>query len=78
MKKSEELVVTPQSLILNRKQLRKMNFIMNCLDRGWTVKKQTDTFIFSKKHENKREVFQEDYLETFLVTNLEGQPLNKL
>ena len=49
--------------------INKMIFITNALEQGWTVKKNEDSYIFSKKHENKREIFQEDYLETFVTSN---------
>ena len=52
------------------KQLQKMIFIMNALNDGWSVKKNQDKFIFSKKHENKVEVFQEEYLATFILQNM--------
>ena len=42
---------------------------MNALDNGWSVKKSIDSYIFTKKHENRREIFKEDYLEQFLLTN---------
>ena len=41
-------------------------FIMNCLDDGWKVSKKENNYIFTKKHENRREVFQDNYLDTFL------------
>jgi len=46
----------------------KMRFIMNALEDGWTVKKRVDNFVFTKKHENRREVFEESYLENFILT----------
>jgi len=54
---------------LSKKQFQKMTFVFNALNKGWTVKKSNDTYIFTKKHENRREIFQENYLETFLVSN---------
>jgi hypothetical protein len=42
---------------------------MNSLEKGWTVKKRDGNYIFTKKHENKREVFRETYLETFVQEN---------
>jgi len=54
---------------LNKSLLQRMIFISNALEQGWTVKKNEDSYIFSKKHENKREIFQEDYLETFVTSN---------
>jgi hypothetical protein len=52
------------------KQYQKMNFIMNALEEGWSIQKQNDSFIFSKKHEGKREVFKDSYLEEFILSNL--------
>lgn len=49
----------------------KMKFIMNALEDGWSVKKKQDTYIFTKKHEKKREVFEEKYLENFVKKNME-------
>jgi hypothetical protein len=43
---------------------------MNALDFGWTIKKSEDSYIFTKKHEGKKEVFHENYLESFIKTNL--------
>ena len=42
---------------------------MNALEKGWSVKKQNDKYIFTKKHENKREIFEENYLERFIISN---------
>jgi hypothetical protein len=52
------------------KQLQKMIFVMNALNDGWSVKKSQDKYIFSNKHENKVEVFQEEYLATFILQNM--------
>ena len=49
---------------------QKMNFIMNAIETGWTVKKSDDNYIFTKKHEGKREVFMSDYLEKFIDKNM--------
>ena len=53
-------------------QFQKMTFLYNAIQDGWTVKKQkqTDSYVFTKKHEGKREVFLDTYLETFVRTNL--------
>lgn len=48
------------------KTLHKMQFITNALDKGWSVKKRNDSYIFTKKHEGKREIFQNDYLDAFI------------
>jgi hypothetical protein len=58
-----------QSNHITKNQIKKMIFIQNALDQGWTIKKSDDSYIFTKKHENRREIFQENYLETFLISN---------
>lgn len=52
-------------------QLKKMSFIWNALENGWSVKKIDDKFIFTKKHENRKEVLKDDYLWEFIETNFE-------
>lgn len=49
---------------------KKMLFIFNALENGWSVKKQDDFYTFSKKHENKKEVFQEKFLHSFIEKNM--------
>jgi hypothetical protein len=61
---------TTKNIQMDRKQFQKMMFITNALDEGWSVKKSNDTYIFSKKHENRREYFQEKYLETFVINHM--------
>ncbi len=56
--------------------LRKMVFITNALEQGWAVKKSHDSYIFTKKHENRREIFLENYLETFLISNFSSKILS--
>tara|TARA_B100000886_G_C20298716_1_gene438732 strand:- start:173 stop:412 length:240 start_codon:yes stop_codon:yes gene_type:complete len=49
--------------------LQKMIFLINALEDGWCVKKEKESYVFTKKHENRREIFQENYLERFLISN---------
>lgn len=73
MSSSKETLISemPDSQILKPKQIQIMAFLMNALEKGWTVKKKNNEYIFSKKHEGKREVFQENYLESFIQSNLD-------
>ena len=48
---------------------QKMLFIYNSLENGWTVSKQDDNYIFSKKHNNSSEVLTEQFLKTFITNN---------
>jgi len=40
---------------------------MNAMNYGWSVKKRNDRYIMTKRHENRREVFEEEFLEDFVV-----------
>lgn len=60
----------PCNINISKATFQQMVFITNSLNQGWTVKKKDDSYIFTKKHENKREVFKSDYLETFIESNL--------
>ena len=66
-----ELFATPllNNLKIEKSIIHKMLFIMNALDQGWCIKKSNDSYIFTKKHENRKEIFQENYLENFLLSN---------
>jgi len=61
---------------LSKKEFQKMVFIMNALNSGWKVQKSEDDFIFTKKHEGKREIFKSNYLETFIYDNLKPLTLS--
>lgn len=56
-------------------RFQKMLFVYNALEEGWTIKKKKDSFVFSKNHEGKKEVFLESYLVRFMKTNFD---LNKI
>jgi hypothetical protein len=61
---------TDSTIKMSWVHFKKMTFIMNALEQGWSVKKEDDKYVFSKKHEGKREIFREDYLRTFIVSNM--------
>jgi hypothetical protein len=44
----------------------KARFILNAIEKGWSVKKRKGSFVFSKKHEGKKEICMDDYLDTFV------------
>ena len=62
-------VELPPNLQISNPVFQKMLFLTNALEQGWTIKKSKESYIFTKKHENKREIFQENYLETFVASN---------
>jgi len=52
-------------------KFKKMLLIYNALEEGWTIKKRNDSFIFEKKHEGKKEILLDSYLERFMKSNLD-------
>lgn len=60
------------NITMDKSRFQQMVFIMNALEKGWKVNKSGDSYIFTKKHENRREVFSEKYLEHFIVSNMMG------
>uniref|UniRef100_A0A6C0HYU5 Uncharacterized protein n=1 Tax=viral metagenome TaxID=1070528 RepID=A0A6C0HYU5_9ZZZZ len=61
--------------VIDNTKFQKMLFVYNAINDGWSVKKRNDSYIFSKNHEGKKEVFSDSYLLTFMKTNLD---MNKL
>ena len=59
-----------KSRIFGENSKRRMIFVMNALDDGWTIKKINNSFVFSKKHQGKKEIFLDSYLEKFIENNL--------
>ena len=51
---------------IDEKTIRKMRFVMNAIDKGWSVRKRDDSYIFSKKHEGRKEIFRDVYLDNFI------------
>jgi hypothetical protein len=60
-----------EQIKINAIQFQKMIFLYNALEEGWSIKKSKDSYIFSKKHEGKKEILQEDYLLRFMKTNID-------
>lgn len=56
-------------------KFQKMLLVFNTIEHGWCVKKRDGSYVFSKPHENKKEVLEDSYLITFMKTNLD---LNKI
>jgi len=52
-----------------------MLFLFNAINDGWRVKKDKDSYIFTKNHEDKKEIFTETYLYSFMEKNFD---MNKL
>ena len=60
---------------IDKIKFQKMVFLFNALDSGWSIKKKKDSYIFTKNHEGKKEIFNEEYLAIFMKDNSD---INKL
>ncbi len=56
-------------------KFQKMLLLYNTIEQGWSVKKRNESYVFTKNHENKKEVYDDSYLLKFMKSNLD---LNKL
>ena len=55
---------------IDQLKFQKMVFLYNALDNGWSIKKRKDSYIFTKNHEGKKEIFDELYLSIFMKENV--------
>jgi hypothetical protein len=60
----------PDKIDIDNFMLQKMAFIYNALEKGWDIKKVDDKYIFTKNHEQKKEVYLDSYLREFLESNI--------
>lgn len=52
-------------------KFQKMILFFNSIEQGWSVKKRNESYVFTKTHEGKKEIFEESYLKKFMNTNLD-------
>jgi len=64
-----EFKVSDKQVDIDKQKFQKMVFLFNALDNGWSIKKRGDSYIFTKNHEGKKEVFDENYLAQFMKDN---------
>jgi hypothetical protein len=60
---------------IDKMKFQKMVFLYNALENGWSIKKRNNSYIFTKNHEGKREIFDESYLSIFMKENAD---INKI
>jgi hypothetical protein len=63
------------NITIDNHKFQKMMLLFNAINDGWTIKKRKDSYIFIKNHENKKEIFSDDFLLTFMKTNCD---MNKI
>ena len=54
---------------ITTKKLKQMIFIFNAIENGWNVNKRGENYVFKKKHENKRMVYDDNFIENFISKN---------
>ena len=64
-----EVKIEDKQVEIDKIKFQKMVFLFNALDNGWSIKKRKDSYIFTKNHEGKKEVFDEEYLAMFMKEN---------
>ena len=52
-------------------QFQKMGFIYNAIEKGWTIKKRDNKYVFTKNHKGEKEVFLDTYLRQFIENNFD-------
>lgn len=64
-----DIEINLDTLEIDKIKFQKMMFLYNALDNGWSIKKRKDSYIFTKNHENKKEIFDDSYLSIFMKDN---------
>ena len=62
----------PPLVSIDRRHFQKMTFLFRALEGGWTVCRREDAaYVFTKRHEGKEEVWNDDYLTRFITENMQ-------
>jgi hypothetical protein len=56
---------------IDKKLFYKMIFLYNSLNNGWMIKKHNEEYILTKPHENKKEIYNDEYISQFVVKNMD-------
>jgi len=65
----------PEKIPVESCVLQKCVFILNALEKGWSVKKRKGSYLFTKKHNGKKEILSDKYLDIFLSENSDADIL---
>jgi hypothetical protein len=58
-------------------KFQKMLLLYNAIEEGWSIKKMSDSYVFKKNHEGKKEIMDETYLLTFMKSNFDMSKIVK-
>jgi hypothetical protein len=67
--------IKKKDIQIDKKLFYKMIFLYNSLNNGWMIKKQNEEYIFTKPHENKKEIYNDEYISKFVVKNMDIKDL---
>ena len=59
-------------------KFQKMILLFNSIEQGWSVKKRNSSYVFTKNHENKKEVLEHAYLLKFMKSSLDFNKIIKI
>lgn len=57
-----------ETINIDNIKFQKMVLIYNAIEEGWTIKKRDNKYYFIKKHEEKKEFMNDNYLIKFIET----------
>jgi hypothetical protein len=60
-----------KNISLDIMHFNKMVLLYNAIEEGWSIRKREESYIFTKKHEGKKEIISDTYLMTFMKSNLD-------
>lgn len=66
-----EIPIKNDKVSLDNPNLKKMVFVMNALEEGWSIRKKGDSYVFRKKHNGTKEVFKKEYLDKFIESGFD-------
>ena len=58
-------------------KFKKMLLLYNAIEEGWSIKKMSNSYVFKKNHEGKKEIMDEAYLLTFMKSNFDMSKIVK-
>ena len=72
-----QIKVKSEDIKIESATFKKMVFLYNALNNGWSIKKRKGAYIFAKNHEGKKEVYDDDYLSMFMKENMDVNQILK-
>ena len=71
---SKDVPIMKQPPNIEPRIVQKMAFLYNAIEDGWRVNKSGTNYIFTKPHENKREIYNNQFVEGFIYSSMKSTP----